>query len=308
LWHVHGSWTTSFVQGAHDYFVPVVPDRGPEGRGRAQTWDWPASVREVDRDEARDLAIDVVVLQRPDELFGGAEHWLGGRRPGVDIPSVYVEHNTPQGRIDAMCHPAAGQRDVVVAHVTHFNACFWDTGTAPTTVIEHGVVDPGYRYTGELPHAAVVVNEPVRRGRVTGTDLLPRMAAVAPLDVFGMGTEDVGGFGNLPQCALYGELARRRTYFHPFRWTSLGLSLVEAMHLGMPVVALGTTAAPEAVPPDAGVVSTRIDDLEAAIRTFNADLDLARAVGASARAHAQRAFGLDRFLHDWDRLLAEVSR
>ncbi|MDQ4029188.1 MAG: glycosyltransferase family 1 protein, partial [Actinomycetota bacterium] len=41
LWHVHGSWTTSFVQGRHRYLLPVLPDRGPEGRGRAETWDWP---------------------------------------------------------------------------------------------------------------------------------------------------------------------------------------------------------------------------------------------------------------------------
>src|SRR5215218_8049695 len=35
LWHVHGSWTTALVQGAHDYVVPVVEGRAPDGRGRA---------------------------------------------------------------------------------------------------------------------------------------------------------------------------------------------------------------------------------------------------------------------------------
>ena len=44
IWHVHGSWTTAFVQGRHDYLVPVTPDRGPDGLGRARTWDWPAAV------------------------------------------------------------------------------------------------------------------------------------------------------------------------------------------------------------------------------------------------------------------------
>ena len=39
-------------------------------------------------------------------------------------------------------------------------------------------------------------------------------------------------------------MARRRLYLHPVRWTSLGLSLLEAMHLGMPVVALATTEVP----------------------------------------------------------------
>ena len=55
VWHVHGSWMTSFVQGGHDYYVPVTPDRGPDGLGRAQTWDWPANVREVVPEAMRGL-------------------------------------------------------------------------------------------------------------------------------------------------------------------------------------------------------------------------------------------------------------
>src|ERR671938_804 len=70
-----------------------------------------------------------------------------------------------------------------------------------------------------------------------------------------------GGTKTPPQHELHGEMARRRAYLHPIRWTSLGLSLLEAMHLGMPVVALGTTEVHEAVPPEAGVVSTRLDVL-----------------------------------------------
>ena len=47
LWHVHGSWTTNFVQGRHQYLLPVLADRGPDGRGRARTWEWPSSAVEV---------------------------------------------------------------------------------------------------------------------------------------------------------------------------------------------------------------------------------------------------------------------
>jgi hypothetical protein len=308
LWHVHGSWTTNFVQGAHEYFVPVTPDRGPDGRGRAQTWEWPPSVHEVPVRSARDLDVDVVVLQRPEELTDLTARWLGGRRPGLDLPAVYLEHNAPQGLVNTMRHPAADRPDIVLVHVTHHNALFWDGGVTPTCVIEHGVVDPGYRYDGELTHAVVVVNEPVRRGRVVGADLLSRFARVSALDVFGMETHAVGGLGDLAQAQLHDELPRRRTYLHPYRWTSLGLALVEAMHLGMPVVAIGTTGANEAVPPEAGVVSTRVDVLEEALRRFNADHELATATGKAARMHALEVFGLARFLEDWDGLLVEVTR
>ena len=43
-----------------------------------------------------------------------------------------------------------------------------------------------------------MINEPVRRWRVTGTDLLPRFAAVAPLDVFGMGVTGLAERLGLP--------------------------------------------------------------------------------------------------------------
>ena len=304
IWHVHGSWTTAFVQGCHEYLVPVLPDRGPDGRGRARTWDWPARVREVTPEEAAEAEVDVVILQRPSELEHLAESWLKRPLP----PAIYLEHNAPQGPVNDMRHPAADRDDLTLVHVTHFNDLFWDAGSTPTRVIEHGIIDPGPLYTGELERAAVAVNEPVRRGRVTGTDLLERFAPAAPLDLFGIGSGELGGVEDPPQQEMHREMARRRVYLHPIRWTSLGLSLLEAMHLGMPVVALATTEAPEAVPPEAGVISTDVDFLAGALRRLCADPDEARERGTAAREAALARYGLERFLADWDRVLLEVAR
>jgi hypothetical protein len=301
LWHVHGSYTTAFVQGGHEYLIPVTPDRGVYGLGRARTWDWPASVREVPLDRIAEAEPDVVILQRPYELE--LIHPLGR------TPVIYLEHDAPWGDVPLTRHPLADRHDVHLVHVTHFNALFWDAGATPTTVIEHGVVDPGPLWTGEISRAAVVVNEPLRRGRYVGTDLLPRLGA--PLDVFGMKVSGLTGcrtHEDLPQDRMHAELARRRVYVHPIRWTSLGLSLLEAMHLGMPVVALATTEAVEAVPPEAGVVSTRIDVLRTAIRRFLDDPAEAAEAGRAARKRVLERYGLRRFLDDWDRLLLEVTR
>ena len=314
LWHVHGSWTTSFVQGPHEYVVPVTPDRGPDGLGRARTWDWPASVREVAPEDLPAEDVDLVLLQRPHELEL-AERWLG-RRPGVDLPAVYLEHNTPlHGHPDVpdTRHPMAGQDAVPVVHVTGFNELFWDCEGAPTYVIDHGIVDPGHRYTGELARAAVVVNDPVRRGRSVGTDLLTDVLRAGPVDVFGMRvdqlppTPGLTPYEDLPQDRMHTELARRRVYVHTARWTSLGLSLLEAMHLGMPVVALATTEAAVAVPEGAGVVTTRRDVLRDSVARLLADPELARETGARGREHVLAHYGLRRFLQDWEHLLATVG-
>ncbi|MET8230719.1 glycosyltransferase [Micromonospora sp. NPDC005298] len=314
LWHVHGSWTTSFVHGRHRYLIPTTPDRGPYGLGRARTYPWPDTAVEVTPDELPGTDVDLVILQRPEEI-DLAEKWLG-RRPGRDVPAIYVEHNTPKGDVPNTRHPMADRDDLLVAHVTGFNQIFWDTGATRTTVVDHGIVAPTVSYTGELDRLAVVINEPVRRGRVTGTDLLPRFAEIAPLDVFGMGVAGLAdhlglpadrltSHDDVPQDRMHAELARRRAYLHLCRWTSLGLSLIEAMAIGMPVVALATTEAVMAVPPQAGALATRTDTLLDAARRFIAEPEAARQAGAVARTAARDRYGLDRFLADWDRLLEE---
>jgi hypothetical protein len=319
LWHVHGSWTTAFVQGTHEYVVPVTPDRGPDGLGRARTWDWPASVRELPPEQLADHPIDAVILQRPHELEL-AERWLR-RRPGKDIPAVYLEHNAPSGNVPDTRHPLAEQRDIPIVHVTHFNDIFWDNGQAEHVVIEHGIVDPGSLYVGDVPRLAAAANDPIPRGRTVGTDLLAQFAD-SGVDLFGMRVTgvrnhlqrqenraiDLQEFEDLPQRELHIALARRRAYLHLPRWTSLGLSLIEAMTIGMPVLVLASTEAGDAVPPEAGAVSTNVARLQRAARSYLRDRDAAQAAGAVARRAALDRFGLPRFLSDWDELLKEVVR
>lgn len=310
-WHVHGSWMTSFVLGGHDYLVPVLADRGPDGRGRARTYPWPETVVEVTPQQLAAEPIDVVVLQRPHE-FDLVRAWTG-RRPGDDLPALYLEHNTPRGDVADWRHPLAGQDRIPIVHVTDFNAAMWDNGRAPVTVIEHGVPDPGAQWTGERETLAVCVNEPVRRWRVAGMDLAVRVAREVPIEVYGMGVQALperirvglaAVHEDLPQPELHRRMAGQRAYLHPFRWTSLGLSLIEAMMLGMPVLALDATAAGDAVAPGAGLVSANVDELTRVAVRLVADPELGEQMGRLGRRHALDRFGLDRFAQDWDATFA----
>lgn len=313
IWHVHGSWMTAFLQGPHDYLLPVDPDRGPDGRGRARTWDWPSSAVELTAARLADERFDLVVLQRPHEA-GLLRDWTG-LRAGVDVPAVYLEHNAPTGTAVASRHPYAGQDAVPVVHVTHFNRVMWDNGCAHTEVIEHGICDPGHLYTGQNASLAVVVNEPVRRTRVAGTDVMLELSRTLPVDVYGMGMDHLAQTApwlrdrlheDYRQSELHRALAAHRVYLHPYRWTSLGLALLEAMTLGLPVLGLSTTEAPRAVPAAAGLLSNDLDELAERARRWLADPGLAAQAGAAARAHALDRYGLERFLADWDAFLERV--
>jgi hypothetical protein len=315
LWHVHGGWTDGFVRGGHDYLFPTTADGGPWGLGRGGR-DWPANAIEVSPQALRSADVDVVVLQRTEE-FDVAERLLGGRL-GRDIPAVFLEHNTPRRQVPDTVHPMA-ERGIPLVHVTRFNALMWDNRDAPVRVIDHGVPDPGYRYTGEQARLASCANEGVRRRRVLGTDLLRDFAAAGPVDVFGIGADEVpralgatedglpiASGGDLHPPELRAALAAHRAYVHPARWTSLGLSLIEAMLLGLPVLVLATTQAADAIPPEAGAVSLDVPRLVAAARHFLDDPGAARLAGLAAREAALERFSLDRFLRAWDEALDDA--
>ena len=191
LWHVHGSWTTAFVQGGTR--VPrcrCCPTAAPDGRRAAAA---PGTGRHGARGAAR---ASCATSRRRRGRAPAARGARAGRRlarpaPRRDLPAVYVEHNAPKA---ATCRRRATRSPTATTCCSSTSPtstpCCWDTGRDPHRAsIEHGIVDPGRRYTGELPRAAVVINEPVRRGRVTGTDLLAGFAEAAPLDVFGIGVD-----------------------------------------------------------------------------------------------------------------------
>ncbi|WP_406816688.1 glycosyltransferase [Mycobacterium sp. M23085] len=311
VWHVHGSWAQAFVAGRHRYLIPVASDRGTDGIGLAGR-SWP-NAREITLENLAHEDIDLVVLQRPRDAELVAR-WAG-RRAGVDLPAIYVEHNAPRESAAQTRHVLADQDDIALVHVTAFNRLMWDNGRAPTRVIDHGVADPGQLYTGDVPRAATMINEPTRRGRVVGADLLEPLSKYAQIDVWGIGTEAmhvnrgaVAGRGDVAAPRLWAQIARRRVYLHTARWTSLGLSLIEAMMLGMPVVAVGTTMAPFAIPSEAGIVSPDLTVLGEGLRDFLDDQATAVAAGKAAREFATARFGLERFLAEWDQAIEEQCR
>jgi Glycosyl transferases group 1 len=312
MWDVHGGYTDSLVAGTHDYLFLDVSGRGGLARYGSSP---PSNAHQVTAEQLRDRPPDLVLLQRVEEIELCAQHLQ--RRPGRDLPGIFLEHNTPKADVPITRHPLADEPGVLLVHVTHFNDLFWDCGTTATRVIEHGVADPGLRYTGRMPRLAFVVNEPVRRWRVTGTDLLTQFAEF-DVDAFGIDAdklpealgqdhERVCFAGNLSPNQLYDAMSERRVYLHLNRWTSLGLSLIQAMMLGMPVVVLDTTEASRAVPAAAGARSTDIAELVTATRALLNDPDEALGRGLIARRAALDRYGLPRFLHDWDLAFKEAA-
>jgi len=304
-WHVHGNYLWYLSHIGHEIVLPVKPGRPHGYGGRAGTFPWPDTVREVPADRLADEQVDAVVYQAHD-------HWLVDRHELLSpaqqaVPQIVVEHDPPRQSPTDTRHPV-DDPDALIVHVTAFNDLMWDCGRTPTTVVEHGVVVPDRaRYTGELARGITVVNGLAQRGRRLGLDVFLRARERVPLDLVGMRSEDVGGLGEIPPPDLAGALAPYRFYFHPVRYTSLGLSLCEAMTVGVPVVGLATTELPTIIEDGVnGFAATDPDRLIESMRALLADPGLARRIGAAGRVTATTRFSIHRFVRDWDRLLREA--
>ena len=305
-WHIHGNYLLYLSRANVEFILPVDPG-GREGYGgRGTTFPFGPNVREVPADQVRGLDLDGVLYQTRTnyEVDGPALLSDAQRR----LPAVYLEHDPPQGHPTDTRHWFA-EPDGLLVHVTPFNALMWDSGSTPTRVIEHGVFVPdSARYTGELPRGITAINHLRSRGRRLGADVFGRIAAEVPVDLVGMDAESLGGVGEVFPPDLPAFEARYRYFLNPIRYTSLGLAVIEAMTVGLPIVGLATTEMVTAIEPGvSGFLATDPMDLIEPIRDLMADPAMARDMGLAAREYARDRFGIDRFARDWESTLAAVT-
>jgi hypothetical protein len=306
-WHIHGNYLYYLTQvRAHDWYLPVKPGR-PEGYGgRSAGFPWPDNVHEVDADDVARMDFDAVVFQSRRNWLEDQHELLSDRQRSG--PRIFLEHDPPREHPTDTRH-VVDDPDVMLVHVTHFNDLMWDSGRTSTRVIEHGVMVPDdVRYTGELDRGITVANGLDWRGRRLGADIWRRAAEDVPLELVGMGAEKLGGLGEVPHELLPAFEAQYRFFFNPIRYTSLGLSLCEAMMLGMPIVALATAEYSTVVTDGVnGFASTDCTQLVERMRQLLDDRAEACRLGAAARRTARDRFRIERFVGDWDDAIADVA-
>lgn len=306
-WHVHGNYLYYLSQVPHTFILPVDETRSPGYAGRAGSLPWGDNIIEVPVEQLTGTAFDCILFQslRP---YQEDQYCLLSEEQSR-LPRIYLEHDPPQRHPTDTRHPVDDPAMLLV-HVTPFNALMWDNGRTPTRVIEHGViVPPEVRYRGDLARGIAVVNNLARRGRRLGADIFESARTQVPLDLVGMNSTLSGGLGEIANLDLPAFMARYRFYFHPVRWTSLGLAAIEAMMVGLPVVGLATTELVNVIRNDRnGYIDTDPQRLIEAMRhLIDSPAESAR-LGAAARRVAQERFNIERFIADWLDAFAEVTR
>jgi hypothetical protein len=305
-WQTHGSYLYYLTQLPHEFYVLSKPDRPAGYGGRSGHIPWGSNVHDMPVTEASRHEFDCIIFQDDPQYLSDQFEFLTHAQRA--LPRIYIEHDTPREHPTDMRHPV-DDSDVLLVHVTHFNALMWNSGRTPTRVIEHGVITPrGVHYVGDLDRGLVVVNNLASRGRRLGFDIFTNVRTEVPLDLVGMHAQDIGGIGEIQHSLLPAFSANYRFLFNPIRYTSLGLAVIEAMMIGMPIVGLATTEMATVIENGkSGYIDTNISTLVACMRELINNPSLAKQLGEQARLRALERFHIHRFIRDWNMALQYVT-
>jgi glycosyltransferase involved in cell wall biosynthesis len=299
-WHIHGTYLFFLSQGDYEIYIPVSPTRSEEGYyGRGLTFPFGKNIIEVPVDEVRYQTFDCILFQTAQNYLVDQYQILSEDQR--KLPRIYLEHDPPRQHPTDTKH-IMQDSEVTFVHVTHFNQLMWDNGGVNTTVIEHGVMQPQVTYSGELEKGIVVINNLPLRGRLLGFDLFHEVRKHVPLDLVGMGTGSLG-LGEVLHPDLPEFISRYRFFFNPIRWTSLGLAILEAMMVGIPVIGMATTELPTVIKNESsGYIHTDLNYLIAKMKLLLKDKNLAKQLGDEGKKIAIERFNIHRFTKEWKEL------
>jgi hypothetical protein len=304
-WHTHGSYLYYLTQAPHNFYVLSKAGRPPGYGGRCGHIPWGNNVIDMPIEQASRCTFDCILYQDDDQYLTDQYEFLSPAQR--KLPRIYLEHDTPREHPTDMRHPV-DDPDVLLVHVTHFNQLMWDNGRTPTRVIEHGVIVPqNVAYNGNLERGLVIVNHLARRGRRLGGDIFASVREQVPLELVGMGAQELGGLGEIQHAQLPAFAANYRFLFNPIRYTSLGLAVIEAMMIGMPIIGLATTEMSTVIENGkSGYIDTNLSTLAGHMQQLLRDPAEAKRLGEHVRQRALERFNIKRFVNDWNTVFKEV--
>lgn len=310
-WHIHGSYLYYLTQANCEFFIPFKKNNESGYIPLGKNFSWGKNVHQIPADTIKNINLDLILFQSnysQHKIYLEDQYQLLSESQ-KNLPKIYIEHDPPRQHPTDNKH-IVNDPNILLVHVTNFNNIMWDNGPTPTKVIEHGVIEPkNIIYKGDLPRGIVVINNLNQRGRRLGLDIFEKARKYVPLDIIGMDSEKLEGLGEISHKKLPEFISHYRFLFNPIRCTSLGLSVCEAMIIGMPIVGLATTEMVTTIENDfSGYINTNVDTLIEKMQILLKKPKKAAKLGRNAKKYASARFNIKRFTKDWENTFIEMIK
>ncbi|MCO6431525.1 MAG: glycosyltransferase family 4 protein [Deltaproteobacteria bacterium] len=302
-WGSSARYFLYFSRLPHDIYLPVNEDRSAGYEGKGGKLRLRENVHEVPVECISELELDCVIYQDPRQYLADQHEIFSAEQ--LKLPKIYLEHNPPFN------HPVeephwVNDPNVLIVHTTAFNELMWNSRLTPTRVVEPGVHVTQGAYSGEIERGVMLGAGSSSCHRAYGEDIFGK---VRPYVALHKVEPDLGlqPDGDVARDDLRSLLSRYRFFFDPLRWGAMRVEMLEAMACGMPVVALAVSESVTVVTSGInGFLATDYRQLIPYMRLLLEDRDLAREMGRQALRVAEERFNLQRFISEWNEVLAEV--
>lgn len=298
-WNVHGNYLYYLSHAQAQFFIPYNASRSERFYGKKGLLMERANISEIPFSEVKNYDFDLILFQHEKNYKVDQFQILSQKQR--QLPKIYLDHEPPRSNPTGEKH-FIKDKNILLVFVTAFNKLMWDYGKNTALIVDHGVIVPDkIGYKGDLNKGVVVINNLKDRGRRLGLDIFLKTKKEIPLDLIGMGSEKLGGLGELKGEELLEKISHYRFLFNPIRYTSLGLSVIEAMMIGLPIVGLATTEVTTVIQNDhSGYIDTNEDHLIAAMKYLLSFPQKAKVMGAQAKNCALKRFNINRFASEWE--------
>jgi glycosyltransferase involved in cell wall biosynthesis len=291
---VHTGYQYDLSRTGHEFYSLDIPESGEifwDARSRPQ----PPNFHRLKSIQDAPVKFDLAL----------AHYDLGYYRlRSLDIPMIFKEHCLRQ----PFAPPVEWTR-----RVTYF--CFSSQAAAARwqlppeldsrkTIIGMGIDTRLYsRHDGRIPRVLVVAQNLPGRGAEKGCGNVLRLADKLPFTIVGHGSERMpSGVGAAPDFdALRRYYRSHRVFLNP--GPSLGMSTLEAMATGMPVVTFRPVNSDIVRDGENGYVVDSVREAERTLRAILGNARLARRLGVHARETIRERFAFGNFVERWNSLI-----
>jgi hypothetical protein len=304
-WQAHGGYLRALSQLPHQFYLltdPAMPCTDGSHGGNLHL---------LPAEQAHTAEFDCILFHQRDQYLEEQHRYLSATQRR--LPRIYVEHDAPAGDHTGARHPV-DDPDVLLVHVTSYNALMWDNGRQTVRVINHGVTPSAdLDYSGERQCGVVLGNRlwspPDSASKhQPDSDIYQQLSRRIPLEVMPTYCPATLEHTHCVPLQLPASTVHYRFLFHPARSHALDPGVIAAMMSGIPVIGMASDDMAGLIQNGvSGYIETDLDKLVAHMQELLDNPHFAFALGRGAQRRARQRFGMPRFLADWNAALQSMT-
>jgi glycosyltransferase involved in cell wall biosynthesis len=314
-WNVHGGYLSMFSKLNYELYIPYTEGRPYNYDGKTPGYEWSDNVYEISYNQINNINYDIILYQTAQHVMEEQYRCLSQSQIN-DAYKIYIVHS-PINDFDlvnknlGVVESHINEQMNLIVHIAEYTKKQWakymPSLSNKSIVIYHSIPLSNIVATYSINRAVCAINDIGIRAD-SGRDEIKYLLKKIGIDLYGKNTEMIGGYGSIPRENLMSILSQYSIYINPTVHNSLPMTVLEAMSIGLPVIALNTTDLHIAITDGIeGYLCNTVDDIIDKYNYLLNNKSKIQGMGINAREKIKNYFSFDRFEKSWNSIILEKN-